>query len=229
MAALKHLILVLLVTTTSQLFAERAADSTVNRNIIKITPVELIGLATPSFEIGYERFLSSKWSVQATVACFFSNNYFYYSNGIDPQIFGGKIGLEGKYYLKNHNGAYLGIEAYYTSSKNSDYWEFTDANSENENYSYYGSNPWYTDTFTILRQTYNLNVKLGVQQTYKRLSIDMYSGLGARYREVKHFDKTNPDSVMQSTRHLNFFYIFNKDGSYWTVNIPINIKIGVHF
>lgn len=229
MVVLRFVVLVMLAAMTTQLYAGSARDSVTHKNVIKITPVELIGLATPSFEIGYERFLSSKWSGQATVAYFFSNNYFYFSNGISPQIFGGKLGLEGKYYLKNHNGGYLGIEVYYTYSKNGDYWDFTDSPLEYGGYSYYGDNYWYTDTFTILRQTYNLNIKLGMQQTYKRLSLDMYFGLGARYRDVKHFDKTNPESVMQPTRHPNFFYIFNKESSYWTINIPFNIKIGVHF
>jgi len=55
--------------------------------------------------------------------------------------------------------------------------------------------------------------------------LDFHLGLGARYKDVYHFDKIKPDDEMEMPRHLNAYYINNLDGKYWTISIPLNFKL----
>lgn len=84
----------------------------------------------------------------------------------------------------------------------------------------------YPDSFGIKKQTYSLNFKLGYQFIFKRLSFDLYAGLGLMRKNVKHFDRIDPSDEMEMPRHPNIYYIANREGKYWAVSIPLNIRIG---
>ena len=145
-----------------------------------------------------------------------------------PDIKGFQASIEEKFYFEKSApaGPYLSFEFKYLKNQYKDIWNFGVKDIYSDS-TYNFTN--YPDTFGIKKQTYSFNLKVGYQLIYKRLSLDCYGGFGLKYRDVEHFDKIHPEDEMERPRHPNIDYISNRKGKYWTVSIPLNIRIGWTF
>lgn len=204
-------------------------DSTISKlnNIIKFTPLKLVGLSNSGIEVSFERKTGNYFSTQIMASYLLPSN-FLDAYDYKPMYKGFRLGIEEKLYFKKSAlyGPYLGLEFNYMKN-------------QYKNISWFGVKNIYSDTtynFTnypdsirIHKQTYSINLKLGYQYFVNRFSFDVYVGLGARYKDVVHLDRINPKDDMEMPRHPNFYYITNLNGKYWTLSIPLNFRIGWTF
>lgn len=205
-------------------------DSTMSKykNIIKFTPLKLIGPVNSALEISYERKTGDNFSTQIMGSYLLPESFIDQANGFSPNIKGYRLAVEERFYMNKSAplGPYFGLELNYMKNRYRDVWNMRvkDVSSDTSfNYSYY------PDTFRIEKQTYSINLKIGYQLFLKRFSFDFYTGVGLRYKDVGHFDRQNPDDGKEVLRHPNIYYITNSKGKYWTISIPINFRIGWTF
>jgi len=193
------------------------------KNIVKITPFKLIGFYNSSIEISYERATNKSFSTQIMASYLLPTNLALEESGnIFHNYQGYRFALEEKYYFKKNapQGNYISLELDYLKNKYYDRWGFG-----NKDY----PETVYTETFGINKKTYSINIKYGQQYFIKRLSIDWYIGLGARYKDVQHFDRSNYDDNTVPPNHINIYYTANKPGQYWRISMPFNVRIGWTF
>jgi len=197
------------------------------KNILKITPLKTINFVNPGLELGFEWLNSQKFSSQFSATYIFPMSVWDIKEKFIPDMKGFALSLEEKYYLNRHapNGIYLGLEFGYLNNKYNAIYDFEDSNTPDSLYYIAG----YSDSIFIKKQTYSLNLKLGYQQIIKRLSFEIFLGLGVRYKDVRHFDRIKPEDVFASPIEPNIYYIADMEGKYWTISIPINFKIGWTF
>lgn len=188
------------------------------KNILKFSPVGLLGLVNPGLELSYERKTSSKFSTQFMGAVLFDLKN-------RSSVIGFRTSIEEKYFYRESApvGPYVSFEINYLQKRYYDTWNFGIADV------YY--NPDYKDTnysqrYGINKKTLSLNLKWGYQKIIKRFVIDFSTGLGVKYRDVCHFDRINPNDEMEGTPHPNVYLISNKEANEWTISIPFNISIG---
>ncbi len=191
------------------------------KNIIKFTPLMLIGLVNPGIELSYERKTTSKFSTQ-----FMGSILFDLEN--KSSVVGFRISIEEKYFYRDSSpiGPYVSFEINYLQKKYYDTWNFGIADvNYNPNY----NNTNYSDTYGINKKTLSFDLKWGYQKIIKRFVINFYAGLGLKYRNVNHFGRINPNDEMESTPHPNIYLISNREANEWTISIPLNISLGWEF
>jgi len=197
-------------------------------NILKITPLKLIGLVNPAIELSYERRTDNSFSTQIMGSYLLPRSVWFNDNDNNHDIKGFRVALEEKFYFKKSApiGPYISLEFNYLKNryKATEYFGVENIYSDST-YNYTN----YADEYGINKQTYSLNLKFGYQKIVKRLSIDFYGGLGIKYKDVVHFDRLNPDDAREMPRHPNVYYIANRSGRSWSVNIPLNFRIGWTF
>lgn len=196
-------------------------------NILKITTLKPIAFHNSGIEVAYEKKTSNKFSTQASVAYLFSGNGRYADDDFKPDIKGFQVGLEERLYLRESApaGPYVGFEINHLRNKYRAVGLY-DAFDVHPDYEFYHV---YADSISISKKTYSFNFKIGYQLIRKRLSIDFYTGLGARYKNILHSDRLNPEDELAPDMHPFGFWFSNRAGRYWTVSIPFNVRIGWTF
>lgn len=197
-------------------------------NIIKITPPKLWDLINPGIEISYERKTGNYFATQMMVSYLLPISIWDIGDDFKPAVQGFSVALEEKFYFRKSapKGPYIGLEFNYMKNQYKDICRFSVKNNYLDTTN---NNTNYPDTIGIKKQTFSINLKFGYQLFIKRISLDFYIGLGLRYKDIRHFDRINPNDEMEKPRHPNVYYITNLNGQYWTLSIPINIKIGWTF
>jgi hypothetical protein len=194
------------------------------KNHITLSPFRVIDLMNPGIELSYERNHSLRYSTQLSFALM-----------TDPvklmpytDFSGYRIALEEKYFLKH-------IESYSTyTSAELIYYKITFEDVAQFGYAYPWENPGaainnYPDTFTVHKQTFTFNLKCGIQMRKGRFIFDACAGLGIKYKDIQHSDRLVPEDDMEKPRHPNVYYSAAVAGKHWTINIPVNMKIGYSF
>uniref|UniRef100_UPI00404B1DFF hypothetical protein n=1 Tax=Flavobacterium sp. TaxID=239 RepID=UPI00404B1DFF len=191
-------------------------------SLLKITPLKLIGFVNPGLELAYERKISPKFSTQFMYSLLFDYGK---SNSI---LTGFRTSIEHKFFYRKSApvGPYVSFEINYLQKKYYDTWNFGEADIYN-NPDYEDTN--YSDTYGINKKTLSFNFKWGYQKIVSRFVIDFYAGLGLKYRDVQHFDRINPNDEMESTPHLNVYFIGNQEAKGFSVSLPLSLKIGWTF
>lgn len=194
-------------------------------NILKIAPFKTLIWVNAGIELSYERRTGRNFGTQAAVSYLLPTSILGIGDDFKHHMNGFLIALEEKFYFKPSvlSDPYLGIEFSYLNNRYHDIWSFGIADTYSDTAYQF---TYYTDTFGIKKQTYSLNLKLGLQITINRLVFDLYAGMGLKYKDVRHFDRINPEDEMELPRHPNVWYITNKEGRYWALNIPLSVKIG---
>lgn len=219
--------LIIIITFGLTVFSQQDTIHEIN-NIIKINPLKIIDLANPAIELAYERKTGRKFSTQI-MASFLLPSSIMDTKQVPPENNQGfRLAIEEKYYFQKFapSGFYFSIELDFLTTEYNEVWNFGVENIYSDTLFLYTNN---SDTFSIKKQTYSLNLKLGYQLIIKRISIDFYAGIGLRYKDVTHYDRTNPNDAMERPRHPNFYYYKNIEGQYWTISIPLNVRIGYTF
>lgn len=207
------LLFTLAVSTT---FAQ--GDSVDRKNQLNISPSRLLDFVNPGIEIGYERKHASHASTQLSVG--FMKDFF--NALVLPGYKGARISLEEKFFFQvNKSNQYFSVEGVYLNVKqrtSSSFIEDTVLNT-----------PEYVDSFRIAKQTYSLNVRYGVQIPIRQFVIDFSAGLGVKFKDVEWKDVFDRNAYQVRLPHINFYRITNKEGKYFAVNIPVNLRLGYTF
>ena len=195
------------------------------KGILKITPLKTVSILNSGIEIGLEKKINNSFSAQIMTSNLLPNSVWDLGYDFKPEIKGFQQALEGRYYMKKTAplGPYISFEFNYLQNKYRNISRFGPANLNSD---FWYDNTIYADTIGIRKKTYSFNFKHGYQFIKNRFSIDIYAGLGAKYKDVLHKDRLKPEDEMEIPRHPNVYYSSNKEGKYWTISLPLNIRIG---
>ena len=199
------------------------------RYIVKWSPTRLTGFVNTGIELSCERRTGNYFATQVMASYLLPVSVWGLDYAFKPKIKGYRLAIEEKFYFKKSApfGPYTSLELNYLKTQYSAIEWFSLKNVYID--STFNQNASYGDTIGINKQTFSINIKLGYQYFFKRFSFDCYVGLGLRYKDVSHFDRINPKDEMEIPTDLNFSYITNLNGHYWTAIIPLNFKIGCTF
>lgn len=194
------------------------------KNQLKFSPFRLIDPVNPGVELSYERLHGKNFSTQLSVAYMTDPlKAAYYSS-----FKGFRLALEEKYFIENTSFVhkYFSTDIVFCKTTINDIGRFGIYESSLDSLARLYN---YADSFTVHKQTLTLNFKLGFQIIKKHFVIDMCMGVGVKYKDVQHSDRLIPTDKMEIPRHPNVYYYSEKEGKYFTMNIPMNIKIGYIF
>jgi hypothetical protein len=208
----------------------RPLDSVYSKytNILKVTPLKAVSTINSGVEISYEKRVSNSFSTQLAATYLFPASIWDLGNDFMPQIKGFRVAVEEKYYMKRSAplGQYISLEFNYLKNNYQAIGRFGVADVYSDT-TYNDTN--YDDTIRIDKNTYSFHLKIGYQHIRKRFSIDFFAGVGVRYKDVVHSDRLKPDDDMEMPMEPNVYYITNQEGQYWTISIPLNIRLGWTF
>ena len=158
----------------------------------------------------------------------FNDNFDDYYNG---KLRGYTLAIENKFYLtprvSTSEGTYLSLSARYMNKSFDRIEEVYNTNNFVDSVNNYS---FYEDEITINRQTLDLMVIFGYELTVKKFVFEFYTGIGARYRNVKHKNLLDPNHEIRiDNDHPSIYNPTIKKGNYWTVAVPMNFKIGYNF
>lgn len=224
---MRRLIFIIIVILSGLTVFGQQGESAFKKNVIKITPFKMLDLSNPAIEMIYERKISLHFSTQFMASYIISNSLSNFGDNFSPNNKGYRIALEEKYYLRSTTpkGIYFSLEFNYLSIDYNAIENFGEKNIYDSLY----LNTYYPDSISISKQTYSMNCKIGYQFHIKRFTLDVYGGLGLRYKDVTHNDRIKPEDEMEMPRHPNFYYYKNQEGKYWTIIFPLNVSIGYSF
>jgi hypothetical protein len=199
--------------------------------ILSFTPLKLIDFSNPALEITGEKKLSSSLSGGLMFGYLLPG---YKSpgsgNNVTPKTKGITVGMVVKWFTHHSapQGFYTALGFDYLRNTYHAATDFNRALPDSINprmpYSY-------ADTFMIHKQTYTVNMMIGYQRIFKRLSVDVYGGLGVRFKNVVHTGRKFPDDPRSFFRNefFNFSQLKNQQGKYNALSVPLNIRIGWTF
>ena len=205
---------------------------------LKFTPAELalfVGFIkpAPAIEFAYERGVSNHFSVQVVGNFLLPMKMSFLDNDI-KSLGGGKVGLEFRAYKgkpfaprmikgKATKHWYIAIEAYQ---------EFAQYFRDKE-FKILDPGPdfsqWTEENLHYKRWATTLNCKLGVTVVKRKFNLDLYAGLGIRYRSVTILNMPYFEYEFPRSRHPNFDDAFQYVGTFWVPNLAANIRLGIPF
>lgn len=211
---------------TSANYRKRFLQQVPYNHALKITPLKLIGIINPGFEFSYEY----RWNSQTTTQLMggyltrIMPAYITHPHAFDA--IGFRVAAEQRYYIKKNApfGLYVAAELDFLQSSKlrSNFYDreiIKDSIIES-----------YQATYRINRTFVSTNLKIGWQEVYKRLLIDLYVGLGIRYLIVTTEGK--PTDPITELHRTNVFYRLENDrsaGRFITGSAPLNIRVGYLF
>lgn len=196
-----------------------------NKLILKITPLKLIGANNPGLELSAEKGMGNRFTSQIMASYLLPVRFTDIGNDFQPNIKGYRLAIEERMYLKKFApvGSYLGFEFNYMKNKFQDIVEY----SSYSGYFFPMSHKTYSDSLGITKQTYSFTLKFGHQFFVKKgISLDLFTGFGLRYKDVRHFNLSHPKEEIFMSNDPDILYIGNKRGKYWTINVPLSLRIG---
>jgi len=202
-------------------FAQNEVE-TIYKNQIKLSPVRLI-TTIRGIQLSYERQISGKLSTQLTASYIVDLLPYHFADF--TKMTGYSLGIEQKYFLGKTK-----IKRRYLSAD----FTFLDSNFDMvHSFAYIPSGDslrtFYSDTISVSRKTSTLSIKYGVQYCLKHFVFEINAGIGIRYRDVTHTNKLHQDAVWERSREPNALDELFSDGHYFTLNIPLGLKIGYRF
>lgn len=204
----------------------KTLNSSENYKMIKWSPGRIIGISSPGIELSYEQRFQPRMSTQVTAAYLYPKN-FLFKNGNNDNASGYRITLEQKYSLEKHEkfGHYVSFEVvhFYKS------YDITSTFIESEVLVPYDSLYFYNtynDSYRIKKRNWAFQIKFGYQRAIGNFCFDVFAGIGLKHKNVKHYDRVNPNHIFESYYAPSNFHNEHERGKYWHVNIPLNFKIG---
>ena len=168
--------------------------------------------------MGYERRQSARFSTQLSLGLMkdvFKLQYF-------TNYAGSRISLEEKFFPPgNRSNQYYSIEATYLNVRYNTSTYFIQDTAL--------PTPEYSDSFRVAKQTFTVSFKYGVQIPLKRFVIDISAGMGLKYKAVERMDILDHTAYEVNSRHPNVYDLADKEGNYFTVNVPFNVRFGYTF
>ncbi len=200
-------------------------------NILKFTPLKVVGMVNPSVELAWERKVSEHFALQV-MGSWLLPRVLFANYKVEPHINGYRFAVEPRYYIdQTFGGLYFATEIDYLRN---DYriGDYFGPDPFQQGFDYYFHNQIATyEEVGLVKETLSFNLKAGYQ-TYlsNRIFVDGYFGLGLRYKHTLMYDRPWPqNSACYEDCGINFFALRDKTGEYFTVSMPFNIRIGFIF
>lgn len=208
-------------------------------NSIFFAPFNILDFFNPSFQVGYERMIHSKWALQFEYGYIFKKTIF--DRIVNPKDKedeynnkGYKLRTEVKYFIKKETnfGLYTSLELFYMRNTSGVNGTFV-VSDTSINYSFkpeegFGSNIndiQHTEYYTNDKTKYGINAKFGVKVFPGSFLIESYLGLGIAHRKNKHSDREN----INDKEPIHETWDPHLKGEMWIFNLPINVKVGYRF
>lgn len=174
-----------------------------------------VGAYNPGWEVGYERMIGRRYSARVFGSLLddhMTKSYFSYS--------GGRIGLECKRFQDFGGGthAYISTELVASDIAFTNAFEFADTGVQRVRAPY-------SDTIGVASRSLALNFKTGIQQTFGRFILDIYTGVGVKYKKLEHSGRLYPKDQLYSSG--NNFALREMNGV--TVSVPLNLSLAYCF
>lgn len=188
--------------------------------IVKLSPLKLVDLTNSGIELSCEKRTDNYFATQVMASYLLPISIWNLNYGLKPNIKGFRLAIEEKYYFQKSapSGPYTSLELNYLKDSYI-----------NSHFDNIYNNTNYPDSLRINKQTLSINLKIGYQHFIKRVAFDCYVGLGFRYKDVRYLDKINPNGDIERGRYFNFNHITSQKGRYWTIIIPMSVRIGWTF
>lgn len=229
-----HLIIIFFFITLFA-FGQEEIEKKKKLNSIIFSPFNLIDPINPSFQLGYERTINTKWALQLEGGYIINKGLI--NILLNPQESadeysnkGYKLRFEIKRTLaiKDEYGFYISSEVHYLKNVSKVINQFV-VSDPSYNYSF-GSPPdngefYYDDYFTNGKSKYGINIKVGLKTFLDAIVFEGYVGLGVAYRNNIHSNRENINDDPLYDDFLND----NARGSKIILNIPLNLKVGYAF
>lgn len=206
-------ITLLLFTITSYTYGT-PKDSTFRKNEIKIYPFKPFGFINPGIDMGYERFINTKWTIETNIA--YLTNIF---NLVPYQQYSGiRYILEGKYIFDLHSPIYMPYMSFSTIYNEMNIRAVVKERS---------NSIIYDDTVRIAKKTRSFNINLGLRIVDRRMSFNIVAGVGVKWKDVIHSEKWNNDSNMIG--YPSPTKIALSEGKFVVPNIVLAMRLGWRF
>ena len=220
-------------------------------NAIFVTPLNFFDFQNPNFQIGYERFVAKKWSLQIEGAIMIPHSIIQYvtdlSEGIKNCHYtnkGFRVKGSVKHIVKEKRifKMYISPELFYYRNKSGIARGFLISD---PNFEYSFDVPEWKDSY--YQFFYNNEKKIGINFKVgfkifigKSFFVEPHGGFGFAHRKVVHTGRENPNDKLGSglsafkidgiNHDYSSLWIFDKAASNkWIPTIPLNVKIGVRF
>lgn len=206
------------------------SDSAVWPNQVKLSLPRLIDIVNPGVELSYERCYGKRWSSQIAVARMFM----LYEPAHTYQTYSGwRLAAEQKYFFDQEVVKGINLNIFKKAKKGAleRYYIATEMVFLNVRYKqdmeFYNDNDRWWETVAIDKTTMAGNLKIGLQYRQGRFVIDLCGGVGVKHKSVSYSGISGRDSkkvVFFSVEQLS-----NREGDYFTINLPVNLKMGYVF
>jgi hypothetical protein len=180
------------------------------KNQLKVSPLRAIDLVNPGLELTYERRFSNTLSAEFSGA--------YMTALIMPEELRGykgyRLSFGPKYFMERTE--YASPEfAYHKVTFDEVIIGFDSM-----------GNRLPPDSFLIKKKMISINIRYGKQFYFNHFMIDLAFGFGFKYRNVQHVDR-NVEYL--APRHPNIYYSAKEERKDWTMNFPVQFKVGYRF
>ncbi len=193
-----------------------------NNNIVKVTPLKLIGLVNPGINLSLERLHNSKFSSQISISALTQP---------EGNVLSGFVGyqnsFEEKYFVSNFKNKriYFALETDYLNRAYKTVGNFGPGASFDDSIGMQ-----YLDTIRVKHQQFSVTPKLGIQYYLSQhLVVDMYFGLGLQWRKVVHSERINESDKLVYPRHPNIYDYMIRPMDGLKVSLPLNLRVGWAF
>lgn len=167
-----------------------AADEKNNKFLIKFCPLALMDeISFPTIQGGIEFKLSNNITWYNEIGIKYKNSYIDSKDSGFIKSAGFKLKTEIRYYFERENN--LSFDGYYFAAN-----AFFIKDHHNSEIGYRADSAIRTDAFGVKKNVYGVNLVFGQQSTIaKRFLVDLYCGLGIRYRSIR----TNNEEYNKAT------------------------------
>ena len=207
---MRYLLIILILTSLT--YQGKCQDSL--KNVIKVSLFSAIDPFNPSVDLSYERFIKEKQSIQFLFGYLLPNG---------QSSHGFKIRTEYRFYAYRSQGLYVAPELFYM------YHNYSTSTEFGKLYDTTGYN--YVDTFKIDKHVIAVSGKLGYQYRYKHFCMDLFTGIGIRFRFVERYHiilKNLTDELVGSNKDFDIRPLVDRVYPV-TINLSFNIKVGFNF
>ncbi|MDR0812012.1 MAG: hypothetical protein LBN23_07065 [Paludibacter sp.] len=197
------------------------------KNQIKFSPLRIVNLFYPGFELSYERQYGRLASqISAAYLCIPLPRY----NSCN----GYRFNFEEKLFFKkqppkNNAKFYLSLEGGFNNITINEDREFLPAEYEKATRKEQRENA-YLDNFDIQREAIITNCKFGVQFRAKRIIFDISIGMGLIFQNVTYYNvEYQGDKLFYPGPDLDISSFVDTEGKSVLFNVPMSFKIGYSF
>jgi hypothetical protein len=189
---------------------------------LKLGILNFIDPGNPAIQIGVERFINDRNSVQVEGGYILPYNFDLSEYGIKPKYKGYIFKGGYKYWFVN-NRIYSGLEIFTRRNNYVANLKFKSSYTDSQ------VEPYYYDVVNIRREFTGVNIVGGYVKSWNPLFLDFMIGAGLGSRKVNHTNRINPDDIFLGDTNVTFSNLLSEEMNESTWNITLDIKLGYRF